>query len=344
MTRKVPGYNIQHLPSPLSELKKILQSQVFPNALLFTGEPHSGKKQAALFFAKAANCVSGLSDPCDQCRSCKKINAGLHPDIIEVCCEEKKNISISQIRDITARISSKPNEAAVRMIIILDAETMNVPAQNALLKILEEPPERTIFILAALRLTDLLPTVISRCRHIRCFSLTHEQIQHHLITGHHINPESAAISAATCHGDLQKALRFLNLDDTCPDTDWIQRRRWILNDLTALLKQIDPWPASIVKSLFLSEKISSEPDLLSDSLLVIQSFLRDMAVFEYHPEKTINRDFFDSFKDIRQKYPYNTISAWTEYLFEAEQKIAANVTIRSTLEHFFLELCAERHT
>lgn len=341
MALTVNDFDIHRHQSPLSELKKILQSNVFPNAFLFTGNAHSGKKQAALFFTKAANCLNNSVEPCDQCRSCKKINAALHPDVFQISCEEKKNISISQVRDITALISVKKNEAKIRVVIIDDAGKMNIPAQNALLKILEEPPQGTLFILNALRLIDLLPTVISRCRHIRFFPLMDDDVQQHLMTAHHIDSDMAYIAAKTCDGDLQKSLRFLNLDESTGHADWIQKRLWLLTELSNLLKQAYSSPVSMMKSLFVAEKIGSEPDALKDSFLVLQSFFRDIAVFPYHPEKIINRDFFDSFKDISQKYPYNRIIIWTRYLFEAEQKIDANTTIRSTLEHFFLKLCSE---
>ncbi|MCP4722681.1 MAG: DNA polymerase III subunit delta', partial [Desulfobacteraceae bacterium] len=153
----------------ISELNFIIQADRIPNALLFSGEKSTGKKERAFEFAKAANCRD-TTRPCNNCLSCKKINAGMHPDIIQVSlAEKKKMISISQIREIGLLISSKPNEAHKRMVLILDADKMNVQAQNALLKVLEEPPENTFFILTATQLAPLLPTILSRCRQIRFF-------------------------------------------------------------------------------------------------------------------------------------------------------------------------------
>ncbi|MCW8801337.1 MAG: DNA polymerase III subunit delta', partial [Desulfobacter sp.] len=109
--------NREALPSslPLSELIYIVQTGRIPNALLFYGPRGTGKKQAALFFAQACNCLTDNGRPCNICASCKKISAGMHPDIIFLGpAENKKLISISQIRDIGGIIASRANEAVFR--------------------------------------------------------------------------------------------------------------------------------------------------------------------------------------------------------------------------------------
>ena len=150
------------------DLVALLATLKIPNALLFVGNPDLGKVEAALAFARALNCQQekkGGHLACDRCRSCKKILSSMHPDIICVA-PVKEKIKISQIRQIYGQIKAKPHEAKFRMVLIQGAESMNPEASNALLKILEEPPERTFFILTADRIDGLLPTILSRCRQV----------------------------------------------------------------------------------------------------------------------------------------------------------------------------------
>ncbi len=130
-------------PTALSELDRISETRKIPNALLFTGLPGSGKKQAAYRFAKAVNCAGKRAQPCNQCRSCRKINTNQHPDMIVVApAKSQKTVLISQIREMIARTGTRPHEASYRMVLITEAGQMNPQAQNALLKELEEPPEK----------------------------------------------------------------------------------------------------------------------------------------------------------------------------------------------------------
>ena len=105
--------------------------------------------------------------PCGVCRHCKKSVRGIHPDITTVDrLENKSEIQVDQIRAVRADAVVMPNEASRKVYIIRSADTMTAAAQNALLKSLEEPPERAAFILAAENPSLLLPTVRSRCAHI----------------------------------------------------------------------------------------------------------------------------------------------------------------------------------
>ena len=195
-------------PLHRQELIQLVRTGKIPNGLLFTGAPGTGKSKAALFLARACNCTGNKQIPCEVCASCKKLNAGMHPDFICLDLEEgKKNISISQIRELGRLVSARPNEAKHRVICIPSAGQMNIQAQNALLKVLEEPPEQTFFILCADDGTQLLPTILSRCRKIRFQATSPAQICQMLcqdgfdaqtahIAAHTMTPDIDAIRAA----------------------------------------------------------------------------------------------------------------------------------------------------
>jgi hypothetical protein len=120
--------------------------------------------------AAGAVCLQGRDVPCGKCRGCRKAAAGIHPDIIRVQREtdprsgkQRREITINQIRDIAADASVLPNESNRKVYIIDEAETMNLNAQNAALKLLEEPPKTVVFLLCTVNPDLLLETVRSRC-------------------------------------------------------------------------------------------------------------------------------------------------------------------------------------
>ena len=119
--------------------------------------------------ASAAVCLAGHDVPCGNCRGCRKAAAGIHPDIITVRRQTDKNgklrrdLSVAQIRDLSADVAVLPNEAERKAYIIEEAELMNLNAQNAALKLLEEPPPTVVFLLCTQNPDLLLETVRSRC-------------------------------------------------------------------------------------------------------------------------------------------------------------------------------------
>ena len=109
------------------ELRRAFQINQIPNALLFYGKPDTRKKEAAFFFARGANCISAGQRPCGECLACRKIASGLHPDIHTVeLLKGKKAVSISQIREMAGLLSTKPNEARTRVVVISSADRMNI--------------------------------------------------------------------------------------------------------------------------------------------------------------------------------------------------------------------------
>ena len=119
--------------------------------------------------AAAAVCTGEGKKPCGQCRACHKAAENIHPDVITLARLEdekgrpKREIGVDQIRQLAADACIMPNEAERKVYIIREAETMNVPAQNAALKLLEEPPLGALFLLCTTNASQLLPTVRSRC-------------------------------------------------------------------------------------------------------------------------------------------------------------------------------------
>ena len=134
-----------------------------PHAILIDGDKGTGRHTLARYIAQAAVCGKDNA-PCGECRSCRVAESGAHPDITFISPEEgKKFINVGQIRTLRAEAFVKPHMSERRVFVINTAETMNESAQNAFLKVLEEPPEGVVFILVSLSASELLETVVSRC-------------------------------------------------------------------------------------------------------------------------------------------------------------------------------------
>ncbi len=136
----------------------------FPHALLIVGDRGIGKKTLASLLAKALVC-GGSSIPCGKCNSCIKADRAIHPDI-QVLGSDSSSVGVEKIRELKRDALLRPNDSDRKVYIINDAGSMTHSAQDAFLKILEEPPAFTFFILLCCNFSDLLPTIVSRTAHI----------------------------------------------------------------------------------------------------------------------------------------------------------------------------------
>lgn len=159
-----------------SLLARSVRRDALPPSLIFSGTAGSGMRDMATALAQALNCLSPVGvvdegdsrDACGVCAACRRIARGVHPDVVAVVPDDDKGrINIDQIRDVIDRVGFRPFEGRRRVVIIDEAETMLAPAQSALLKVLEEPPSSSVFVLITTRPDMLLPTVHSRCPRLR---------------------------------------------------------------------------------------------------------------------------------------------------------------------------------
>ncbi len=144
-------------------VKNFIRSHRIPHAILVEGESDRSNLDLSLYIATAAVCSKDVA-PCGVCKDCHLASIDSHPDITRVSAlDGKKFLTVTQIRELRADAFVKAHSAEKRVFIIEDANRMNEQAQNALLKVLEEPPQNVIFILLTPSKTMLLDTIISRC-------------------------------------------------------------------------------------------------------------------------------------------------------------------------------------
>ncbi len=181
-------------------LRNALEHSRLAHAYLLAGPPGVGKHLTARQFAKAVSCVEAVSDACDTCTACKKIDADNHPDVLDIE-PDGASIRIEQIRTIQQRLSFRPYEQD-RIVIILDGcELLTTPATNALLKTLEEPPGHTLLLLLTSNKTALPLTITSRCQLVPFRALTPVHLRT-ILERQDLAREDAAISVMMAQGGL----------------------------------------------------------------------------------------------------------------------------------------------
>ncbi len=212
-------------------LKESAAKRNIAHAYLFYGPPKTGKKTIALRFAKVINCYNSETKPCNECQSCKEIDNNISSNLFFLKeAEDKKQIHISQIRELKAKMSLSAAGGGHKVAII-DASQINVHAQGALLKLLEEPKGQTAIILVAERINQFLPTIISRCQVLRFSLVAKEEIKKFLIESG-ADEEEAKEVAALSFGRPGLALEML----TEPKIREFQKRK--IEDIKKLSKSL----------------------------------------------------------------------------------------------------------
>ncbi len=155
--------------SAARHLRRSIERDRVPHAYLFSGPAGAPLAGAALTLSCALNCMTAYGEACGNCEACEKAVHGVHPDIITLEREGAARIvPIETVRSqVIGRIGLLPHEAKTRVFIVEEATAMAPPAANALLKTLEEPPARTVFVLCSTAPEQLLPTIRSRCQRVR---------------------------------------------------------------------------------------------------------------------------------------------------------------------------------
>ena len=209
-------------------LKNAIKNDRVAHAYIFSGARGVGKTTAARILAKALNCVHGPTpEPCGECDSCKEIAAGTSLDVIEI--DAASNRGIDQIRELREMVRYAPAASRHKVVILDEAHMLTGEASNALLKTLEEPPDRVIFVMATTQPEDLVDTIRSRSQHFHFRALTFAEITKRLSEIAQkeelkIEPGAMAVIARMAEGSLRDALSLLEqarayCGDTIPDVE-----------------------------------------------------------------------------------------------------------------------------
>ena len=178
--------------------------QAMTHAWLFTGPPGSGRSIAARSFAAALQCADG---GCGTCEACHTTVTGTHADV-EVVNTRALSIGVKEARGLVARAARHPAGGRWQVLVIEDADRLTDEAANALLKAIEEPGQRTVWLLCAPALDDVLPTIRSRCRHLSLRTPPTAAVAEVLVRRDGIDPAMAGFAARAAQGHIGRARRL----------------------------------------------------------------------------------------------------------------------------------------
>lgn len=239
-------------------LTRQLTTNQVNSAYLFSGITHLGKSVLAKFFMQSLVCQKNKVGGCQQCQSCRMYVKNLLPDSHEIdVLPEKLDITIDQIRNIRERLKGKSFSNSYKTIIIKQAELLNKSAANALLKVIEEPTDKTVFVLLDNRTKKMLPTITSRCQIINFYPPADKTI-YKWLTAKRVLPDDAKIITTISAGrpvlaqnycykisDLSEKQNLLSdmlhmivsfkntanmaIQPPSEQTSWTERQRWAVN-------------------------------------------------------------------------------------------------------------------
>lgn len=330
---------IQGQPLALALLTTLLGKGRIPHALIFAGIDGIGKQMTAMTFAMACNCLDPQPypasravpeaprvNPCEQCRNCRRIRSGNHPDILHL--EPSGGmIRIAAIRDLIQRLAVKPHEQGRRVVLIAEAHSMNAEAGNALLKLLEEPPDNTHLILTARQVSDLLPTIASRGQQIRFSPLNQDVLAALLMDNEGLGAADAAAAGALAGGSYTRALAMAQ-------EGWIPKRRW----LAAEISRLGDRPTAVM--LALAEKLAAGKAQLPDALAWLLSWYRDLLVYPDQPEQVLNRDLDRELHQAVTGADRQARLDGMQAIYRALKALQQNANPRLTMESLVLQLAA----
>ena len=307
----------------IEHLQNAITMDKVSHAYIINGPDKSGKMMLAEAFAAALQCERGGNEPCMECHSCKQAAGRNQPDILYVRHEKPNTISVDDIRtQLNNDIVIKPYSSKYKIYIVDEAEKMNVQAQNALLKTIEEPPAYAIILLLTTNADLFLPTILSRCVTLNIKAVPDEKIKKYLMSHYQIPDYQADVCTAFAQGNVGKAIMLASSDNfnelKASALQLLKRLHDIdLYEMTEAVKQISEYKLDI-----------------NDYFDLMMIWYRD--VLYYKATKDVNKLIFkDEVYDIKrqaEQSSYSGIETILEALSKAQIRLNANVNFALVIE------------
>lgn len=325
----------------ITHLQNAITMDKVSHAYIINGPDKSGKMMLAEAFAQTLQCeklsetiiaAAGESkavEPCGECHSCKQATGKNQPDIIYVRHEKPNTISVDDVRtQLNNDIVIKPYSSRYKIYIIDEAEKMNVQAQNALLKTIEEPPAYAVILLLTTNADTFLPTILSRCVTLNVKAVADDKIRKFLMSSYQVPDYQADICVAFAQGNVGKAIQLAASED--------------FNELKASVLQL----IKRLKDIELYEmgeavkQISEYKLAINDYFDLMMIWYRDVLLFKATGDVNglIFKDEVYDIKRQAEKSSYNGIEEILGALQKAQVRLNANVNFDLVIELLLLRI------
>lgn len=313
----------------LEHFSKAMENEKISHAYIINGERGMGKKTLAKAFAMTLLCEASGQEPCMKCHSCIQSLTDNNPDIIYVKHEKPNLISVDEIRNqLVNDVDLKPYSYKYKVYIIEDAQLMNVQAQNAMLKTIEEPPEYAVILLLTTNMELMLQTVLSRCVTLNMQSLKKEIIKQYLMKKEKVVDYQAEIAASFAGGNLGKAISLVSSAEFAE----------MLEEVTQLMRYIKDMQAYEVVAAV--KRAADYKYTFNDYIDLMILWFRDVLL--YKASMNVNDLIFkNELKTIKQhaaNSSYNGIEEILRALDKAKVRLKANVNFDIAIELMFMTI------
>ena len=313
----------------IEHFKNAITMDKVSHAYILNGPDLSGKRMLAEAFAMTLQCEKKGTEPCMEWHSCKQTIARNQPDIIYLQHEKPNTISVDDIRtQINNDIVVKPYSSPYKIYIIDEAEKMNVQAQNALLKTIEEPPKYAIILLLTTNAETFLPTILSRCIRLDLKVVPDEKIKAYLMQKYEIPDYKADVCVAFAQGNVGKAVKLAESDDF----------NEIKNAAIQLIKRLDD--IELYEMTAAIKQIGEYKLQINDYFDFIMIWYRDVLLYKATADanKLIFKEEIYDIKKEAAKSSYSGIEEILKALEKAKVRLNANVNFDLVIELLLLTI------
>ncbi len=329
MNRQVPA-DISGQERAIRVFGRMMKRDLLAHAYLLVGPSGVGKEALAFSLAKLLLCEHPYFGedhprPCGSCAGCIKFERRTHPDL-EILKPQGAMIKLDQVRDLQRALSFSPLDSQRRVCLILEAQKINLPSANALLKTLEEPPDRNHLILTATSVRALLPTIVSRCQVIHCEGLPASAIMER-IEGERLCPSGLAqFLACFSEGSISKTRDLIEQDVV------FSVRERLLEFLKSERKK------ALSMLFILSKQISDSRESILLAVQVIRTFLRDLMMLkglrnddrkeskEHGIQTLFNPDYVSELQAISHLFSFQDLVEYCQWLDKMEWLLDRNIS------------------
>lgn len=308
-------------------IENAIKSNKISHAYILSGEKGSGKKTIARIFAEALNCEDEKDKPCGKCHSCRMAEGKNHPDIIEVRHDKPNSIGVEDVREqVVNDVAVRPYNSPYKIYIIPDGEKLTQPAQNALLKTIEEPPAYAVIMILTSNTAALLPTIRSRCVTLNVKPIPDEQVRSYLMEHVKVPDYQADICVAFAQGNIGKAVRLASSEN-------FNEIKSAAVHLLTHVQEMDM--TDIMASVKAVEEFKLD---IKDYLDILAVWYRDVLYFKAtnDADGIIFKEYLRVIKEQTQQISYAGVENILQGIDKAKARLTANVNLELTMELLFL--------